>query len=446
MATTKPLSQRTVPLLLCVLLCVGGCGRNRDDLSRELPTRTDMNVLIISFDALRADALGVYGYPRRTSPNIDQFAQSALVFDRAHAAAQATPTSFAAAFTGQLPFRVFRAWKLENTTTIAGLFADAGYQTFAVLNNTQLVAERNFQQGWSEYEVFRLPDESALARATAMLEKNKNKRFFGWIHFLSPHTPYEPRPVASHLYDATYTGSVHRVLPNMVNVDPQRDMRRVRNLYDGEVFYADHLFGRLVHKLEELGLGDNTLIVLTADHGEQFLEHGELGHRTLYEETIRIPLLIRHPDVRQHDRTDLPFLNVDLLPTLTGLTGIPSEAVLDGIDLRNPNDVRNRLRISTAMTNGKEQSISITRGHDKLIVVCKPTFREELYRLDEDPGEQQDRILDDPGAAGALYDALKQVALGEPCKSIRQALAGVAPSSGLTDEQTRQLKSLGYIQ
>lgn len=446
MAKMNPLFRSSTLLLLCVLAALAGCDYGQDNLTENLPTRTDMNVLVISFDALRADALGIYGYHRNTSPNIDRFARSALVFDRAHAAGQATPTSFAAAFTGQLPFRVFRSWRLEDTTTIASLFSEAGFETFAVLNNTHLVAERNFQQGWQHYDVFRLPDESALGRAVAVLEANKDKRFFGWIHFLSPHTPYEPRPIASHLYDTSYTGSVHSVLPNMTNVDRDKDMRRVRNLYDGEVYYADHLFGRLVHKLEELGLGDNTLIVLTADHGEQFLEHGELGHKSLYEETIRIPLLIRHPDVRQHARTNLPFLNVDLLPTLSGLTGIQSEEVLDGVDLRQEDELQSRLRISTAMTHVSQQSMSITRGNDKLIVVCKPAFREELYELDEDPEEQHDRILDNPGAAGVLYDALKQVALGDPCKSIKQALAGVAQTSGLTEEQTRQLKSLGYIQ
>lgn len=446
MARRKASIVGIVTVFLTAALSLLGCGTEQGDLKRQLPIRSDMNVLIISFDALRADALGTYGYHRDTSPNIDRFAESALVFDHAQVAAQATPTSFASAFTGQLPFRVFRAWKLQNTLTLAQHFANAGFATFAVLNNTQLAPERNFQQGWDHYEALRVPDETALANAIAQLELHKDRRFLGWIHFLSPHTPYDPRPLAAHLYDATYTGPVRSVLPNMVNVDPNKDMRRVRNLYDGEVYYADHLFGRLVLKLEELDLGNNTLIVLTADHGEQFLEHGELGHRTLYEETVRVPLLVRHPDVRRHARTIVPFLNVDLLPTLTSLVGIENTATLDGVSLINHEASQNRIRVSAAMTNSKQQAISITRGHDKLIVVCKPSFREELYRLDDDPKEQNNRILDDPQTAGILFDALQKVTLGNPCKTIKQALAGVAPTSGLTDEQTRQLKSLGYIQ
>ncbi len=148
---------------ISVIACSDRRTEDNHSLAVHLPLDPELNVLIVSFDALRADALGLYGYTRPTSPRLDEFAQSALVFERAHTAAPVTPTSFAAAFTGQLPFRVFYGWNLIDTDTIAGVFAAANRRTFALINNTQLVAERNFQQGFQRYDVVHLPDEDVLA-------------------------------------------------------------------------------------------------------------------------------------------------------------------------------------------------------------------------------------------------------------------------------------------
>jgi arylsulfatase len=435
-------------LALGLAMLISGCdfgAEPRSPIAEQLPVRADMNVLIVSFDALRADALGLYGYHRDTSPNLDAFAQQALVFEHAYSAAPVTPTSFASAFTGQLSFRVFHSWSLLETTTLAGVYSSAGFNTFAVLNNAQLVAERHFDQGWQSYQVLNDPDETVLETGLAEIERMGDQRFMGWIHFISPHTPYDPRPMSEHFYDPSYSGPIQSAAGELTHVENDDDLKRVRDLYDGEIFFADHLFQRLIDRLTQLGLMDNTLIVVTADHGEEFYDHGKLQHNSQYEEVIRIPMLIRHPDVARGSRTDAPYLNADLLPTLAAISGIAIEEVPDGIDLTRPWRP-DRLRVSVGMTGRLLRQVSGTRENDKLIVTCKPDYAEEMYDLGQDPGEQSNRILDDPELAGRLYADIERIAFMDPCDAIQRAASGVAPETGLTEEQIQQLKSLGYLQ
>ena len=443
----KTSMYKTFLALMCtgLLLACSEPSPEEGSLGLHLPTDSNLNVLVVSFDALRADALGLYGYQRATSPNLDQYAESALVFDHAYTAAPVTPTSFAAAFTGQLPFRVFFEWKLIDTDTIATVFAKGGLRTFGLFNNTQLVAERNFQQGFQQYEVVHLPDEEVLERAMQLLDEHSKDRFFGWVHFISPHAPYQQRDMANQFYDSDYQGRFKRTTKGKFKLENEAELDRVRNLYDGEIFFADDLFAQLMAKLESLGLRDNTLVVVTSDHGEEFMDHGQLQHNSQYEELIRIPLIIYHPSGSQGARTDAPYLNVDLLPTLAAIAGVEYPGVADGIDLTRAYRL-DRTLVSTGMTHQSKRQMSINKGADKLIVSCKPDYQEQLYALDDDPLEQHDRILDDPGLAGKLFDDLETTALGDPCLAIAKALRGQLPETGLTEQQLERLKSLGYIQ
>lgn len=440
------MSRLFIAAALVLLLCAcDSKSRQSDSLTEELPTNTGLNVLIVSFDAMRADALGLYGYSRPTSVNLDRFAQESLIFDHAYAAAPVTPTSFAAAFTGQLPFRVFNAWKLIETDTLAEIFAGAGFTTFALLNNTQLVAERNFQQGWQRYDVVHLPDRELLQQAMQRIEEVGDQRFLGWVHFISPHTPYDYREMAEQFYDPDYSGRFEQTVPGTFEVQNEKELKRVRDLYDGEVFFADVLFGELLEFLDERGLMDNTLIVVTSDHGEEFMDHGNVQHNSQFEELIRIPMLIRHPDRPVQTRTDAPYLNTDLLPTLAAIVGIDAPEVPDGLDLTR-NFRRDRLRLSVGMTHKELRQVSATRKKGKLIVTCRPEYSESLYDLASDPGEQVDLILDAPKVADELYEGMTRQSYGEACELVQLAVSGQAETHGLTDEQINELKSLGYLQ
>lgn len=401
----------------------------------------------MSFDALRADALGAYGAERPATPNLDRFADEAVTFERAHASAQATPTSFAGAFTGSYPFRTFRGWQLTTDRTLAAQFQATGYRTAFFANNIQLMPERGFSAGFDAYHV--LPtgdDEDMLPRVLAWLEEEAEPPFFAWFHFLSPHSPYEARPLAEPFYEAGYEGPFARTTRGQFIVTSEADRKRVEDLYTGEVYYADWIFGQLIDRLTKLGLRDDTLIVVTSDHGEEFGEHGQYQHNHVFEEVARIPLLIGHPDLAGPLRSRRPASNVDLWPTLAGLAGLAApEGPLDGYDLLGevPDD---RVKIVAAMTHSVDRQLAVIQGEHKLIVVCAPEFDEMLFDLATDPGETSDRILDDPPRAEALAAAAEASFGEEPCAAMQKAAQGMPIEAGLTDEQIERLRSLGYIQ
>ncbi|MDX1626422.1 MAG: sulfatase [Wenzhouxiangellaceae bacterium] len=446
---------RSILLALAVLVLASGCRDTPPEMTPAHPALAaaldavdeDTNILVVSFDALRADALGVYGSDRGASPNIDRWASDAFVFERFYAAAQATPTSFAGAFTGQYPFRVFRGWRLADVDTLAEAMQRTGRRTFAVLNNVQLVSERNFQQGFDAYEVLRsAPEAEVVSRTAAMLDAGDEEPFFGWVHFISPHSPYTPREMARDFYTPGYEGPYEKGTGPDPHPETEADARRLRELYDGEVFFADMLFGRVMDLLDERGLSGDTLVVLTADHGDQFGEKGGYQHKVVYEMVVRIPFLMRPPGgLADQVRVSRPQVNTDLLPTLAAATGQRAETV-DGVDMAGPVTAQ-RLIVITAMTNRDHRSMAALQDDDKLVVTCPPPeFSEELYDLSVDPHERHDRILDDPDRAGELFDGLTALIGGDPCDVIRDATAGAEITDNLDEETIEKLRSLGYIQ
>ncbi len=203
-----------------------------------------------------------------------------------------------------------------------------------------------------------------------------------------PHAPWDRRNVSAHLYEEGYRGKFeHRAEGSLWEADP-RELARLRALYDGEIFFADLAFGRILDHLEETRLLDNTVVVFTSDHGEEFMEHGRLQHGWLTEENIRIPLLIRHPDTIGGRRIHSRVTNLDLLPTLMDIAGLEGSGDLDGRSvLAGSHDDRPLLAI--AHTSRTSQAASIREGSWKLIVRCGIVSDRFLYDLELDPGETQ---------------------------------------------------------
>lgn len=435
---------------LFMLFMLSSCGQEERQpqvpgLEQWLAPAPELNVLVVSFDALRADALGSYGYNRQTSPNIDQFANRSIVFENAYSAAPVTPTSFAAAFTGQYPFRVFIGWELQKTLTLASVMKNHGYRTFGLFNNVQLAQERNFDQGFESFDVANEPDETTLAKAKTLLSEHAHEQFFGWIHFISPHTPYRFRPMSSHLASKQDEGRFALTTGGHFEVESEQELKRARDLYDGQIFFADDLFAQLLSYLDELKLTEKTIIMLTSDHGEEFMEHGQLQHNSTYEEVIRIPMILYHPALETAQRTQIPYMNVDLFPMTLALAGIEQPAALDGLDLY-ASGAPLRHRIITGMTNNKRYEVAMADEGKKLMQICTPEFSEMLYDLIADPMERNDIVLDQPQMANSLFEELQRDMGGEPCNTIVSANRGIAPEQKLNDEQIEQLKSLGYIQ
>jgi len=400
--------------------------------------------VVVSFDALRADALGAYGYPKATSPRIDEFAGRSLVFDRAYSVAPVTPTSFAAAFTGQLPHRVFRGWKLEPVQTISQIFSEQGYRTAAFMNNAQVTTERNFDRGFHHFTYDAADDPEVLSSALAWLSENGDGKFFLWMHFLSPHAPYSVRDMASHLYDPEYQGQFQETTKGKFETDEPAEIERIRSLYDGEVFWADHLFGELLDQLEATGVLGRSLLVLTADHGEEFKERGGFQHKFLNEETIRIPLIIHHPKVSKGRRTDMLARNLDLLPTLAATLALPELEGLDGRNLMKVDDSAD-LVISEAMTDPAYRGVALIEGDRKLILTCYPEHRLELYDLVADPGEGHDLAEVEHDDVDRLRKRLLDTFGAAPCDEIHTAMRRHPATRDLSRETIEKLRAIGYV-
>ena len=435
-----------------VLLIIAACSEPHEappgGLHGDVPEADGMNLLVISFDALRADRLPIHGHPVDTAPHLSKLAERSVVFERYLSAAQATPTSFASAWTGMLPFRVFRGWQQRDEETLAQLFTDHGFHTFLVASNIQLLPERGFAQGFATYRLLdKADDEGLLEEAVRELQAAGDQQpFFGWVHFISPHTPYERKPGSEAFYEDMPTkGRYFERVPGQFDIESDAELQQALALYDGEIFYADGVLARLLAALERQGLRDNTIIVVTSDHGEEFMDHGQVQHNNVYDEVLRVPMIVHHPAMSDGIRYDAPASNVDLYPTLADWFGFDDDKRTDGIShfRRQP---EGRAVIGMAMTNQVDRQVSIERNGEKLHITCAPEFQERLFDLRADPGELQDLILDRPARAGELFDALSLITGGDPCEAMRTAAAGKTVDSNLTEEQLEQLRSLGYIQ
>jgi arylsulfatase len=441
-------SRPVLAFSVFLALFLAGCGAPPSDLDQlraALPPAPGANVIVISFDALRADALGYHGYPRGTSPHLDAFAADSLVFERAYTVAPVTPTSFAAAFTGLLPTRVFHRWNLTWDDTLAARFTAAGYRTAGFMNNLQLSEERHFHTGFEHYVMYQsTTDERVVEESLTWLGENRGERLFAWIHFLNPHAPYEAREMASQFYDPEYEGPFERTTRGRFETEDPREIRRIRNLYDGEVFYIDSLFDRMMTGLEEMGLLESSIVVVTSDHGEEFMEHGGFQHDRLTEEHVHIPLMLRHPEVEEPLRSPVLVSNVDLLPTLLALVGEPVEGPLDGRDLTSLEEDGQRV-VGVSMTGGKKRWLSLRREQHKLILTCLPEQAAVLYDLEEDPGETRDYGSERPGVLRELLAELDTILGGDACGVMQKAVSGADPTRGLSPEVVEGLKALGYL-
>ncbi len=450
--------ERIATVLLALgALILSACSQPQPDpepepkpaaLASLLPAHPNANVIVLSFDALRADALGTYGYRLETSPHIDAFSGGAMHFVNAYSVAPKTPTSFASAFTGQYPNTAFNDWRLRSESTLAEEFQKAGYRTAAFLNNPHLPRVRGFARGFETYRYYPgMADEPVLREAGSWLRRNAGEKLFVWVHLFDPHAPYDRRTAAEHLYDPAYQGRFRARAADMAPVADEKDLEHVRSLYDGEVHAADQLFGEWIALLKELELYDTSFVILTSDHGEEFMEHGHMEHGRLNEENLRIPLLIRAPGQQEGHRFAGRVSNLDLLPTVLPLVGVPAPTALAGRNLRD-SDPTGRALIAVANTDFEGLAASILSGREKLIVQCFAGGERQLFDLVEDPGETRNLAKERTARADALEVELWRT-LGLPgCSDLPLVVPGRQENEtkGLPRKSIEALKRLGYIE
>jgi len=288
------------------------------------------NIIIIMIDALRKDHLSCYGYYRNTSPKIDEFAEDAIQFENTVSTCSWTSPSIASLFTSLYVSGHGLMTHSQKSTdildlqfeTLAEVLKKNGYMTSAFIANRWIREEFNYHQGFDTFEQVGgdIPRPSAAAvkeKAVAWLKNKAKQPFFAYIHFMDVHGPYYP----PYPYNTFFTSQNKRELTlqeytklRYLKYEGQRDLNFYINQYDGEIRYCDYNIGKIIQYLKEADLYDDSIIILTSDHGEAFFEHGECDHGfTLYNEEIRVPLIIRFPssaDSSINDRINPQLIDI----------------------------------------------------------------------------------------------------------------------------------------
>jgi arylsulfatase A-like enzyme len=444
------------------------CGHGASDHPR--------NAILISIDTLRPDYLGCYGHPRDTSPTLDALAQAGVRFEDVTAAAPWTLPSHATMLTGLYPnhhgVKHHQTRLSDKIVTLTEEFAAAGYQTFAVVN-THNVGAPEFQlgQGFApehfryiieteddpktlKLKTFNSGDMVVATAKELLLARDEDKPFFLFLHFYDVHTDFTPRNEYRERFVEPYAGRLTGSTTQLVRVRNgeetlgENDLRWLREMYEAEIRQLDDLLGRFFGWLDDQDLADESLFVITSDHGEEFQEHGSVLHgRTQYQEVLRIPLLVRGPGVPAGQVISTPVHGVDVTPTILGLMGLSSSQPRDGLDVSvlwkggEGGSLPPRLFFSEADHNNRVDGKDVydikkmvRRGSEKLLLDTH-TSAIELYDLASDGAEKHDRAALDPARAQSLRAELEQFLKG--------AVEGEAipPQS---EEERRRLEALGY--
>ena len=282
---------------------------------------SDYNIVLISVDTLRADHLGCYGYEKNTTPNIDKFARESILFEDAYSQAPSTVPALRSIMTGQLISNEDKndiTAYYYNRTYLAQILHKKGYRTAAFTDHYALGSKnekRTFSiyradtivRGFDSFENFghnikEVTSHILTKHAIQWLDENGSK-FFLWVHYFDPHFNYNPLPKYAGLFmpagkecGRVYNGIDMSDIRKIQKTLTQQEVDCLRCLYDAEIFYTDEYIGKLLEKVKELGLLDKTVIIITADHGEEFKERTRIGHeKTVYNEVLHVPLIVRIP-------------------------------------------------------------------------------------------------------------------------------------------------------
>jgi arylsulfatase A-like enzyme/TolA-binding protein len=399
------------------------------------PKKAPANVILITIDTLRADHLGCYGYRQIKTPNIDALAEDGIRFERAFTAVPVTLPSHTAMMTGTYPMfsgmHDFAANKLSpQQPTLASVLKQSGYTTGAVIGSAVLDSRFGLNQGFDFYydhfdfsrldeknlDEMERPGNVVADQTLDWLSKNWQSKFFLWMHLYDPHYPYNPPAPYSRDY--------------------------ADRPYDGEIAFADEQVGRLIRFLKEKKLYENSIIVLSGDHGESLGEHGEKTHGFfIYNATMHVPLIIYLPG-KSAGTLNAPVSLVDLMPTILASLGIDSPSQIQGTSLlpqlEKTSETRDRDLYGETFLPRIHFDWSELRGTENTKYHFIDAPRPELYDLAKDPGETHNLFSEKKAVAEEMRAKLAGL--------IRQYSAEkeLAQKTGLDPALMERLKSLGY--
>lgn len=390
-------------------------GRARAATSPPSPGKRAIgaNLIVIILDAAARDHFGLYGSKEGTTDAIDALAGESVVFDRAYTQASYTLASTASLFTGRLPVfhRVTRSNLRKAVTlpeampTLAGVLGEAGYDT-AMFTGNPNTSSYEVARGFDEvFELFRLHPGVARAEgfrrpALDWVDRLRDSPFLLYLHYVQPHEPFDVAPSRFYRgldpnYRGVFSGKGARGR-SREDVDAE-DLKYLRQLYDGNLRYPDEEVGRLVASLRERGVLDESVLVLSSDHGESLGERGAFRHgHGVDRELVPIPLLIRLPSrLGVTGRRSSPVGNVDVMPTLLDLVGVSVPDSLDGTSFRHlldGEDLAGWPRTIPAWAGGDRATTVAVYGAGYKYVFDSRTGRERLFTAEEQEDGEDVRV------------------------------------------------------
>lgn len=428
---------------------------SRDARSRDavLPTK---RVILVTVEAFNRDHVHAYGYPRSTTPNLDQLIREGTSFDRHYATAPYTHPSLASLLTGVMPTML---GFVDNTPvlppalpTLPERLADAGYVTASFSSQYILSNRYGLNRGFHYYRNH--PNDVTAATLNAellpFLDAHRDDNLFTWVHYFDPHGPYRPPAGWREKFvgDAAWTADSVKLtadpkaaegvaaIPNYVYDKEKLDRRWYVAGYDGDIAYWDSELGKLMAFVRARGWEEDTVILLTADHGESMTDHGRyFCHGSLWEHDIHVPMVVWGKGIPADRRVDLPTSHLDLMPTMLALAGVlPADAPRASMLTDDPE----RLAIAT-LGKGDALRWAVRDGGFYKIIMQVGGVLDDVYNLSVDRAETRP-IGVPPKDASALASRFRKL-LAAGFGDVR-----VVNTPTLDDEERERLRALGYIE
>jgi arylsulfatase A-like enzyme len=428
--------------------------------------------VLITVESLRPEHLGCYGCAKPTSPALDALARESTIYEDAHAVTSWTLASHASLFTGLYPTAHGAVGPMDRLgdvhETLAEMLSAAGYRTAGFAGGPYLRRAHNLHQGFEHYDDHvsaetheEAHDDVTNAELTDTVlgflreRRDRDRPLFLFVYYWDPHYDYIPPPPYDSLFvgpadvavDVTDYGITDKIGP----LTSPAELSYVLARYDGEIRWTDEHLGRLLDALREAGLWDDALIIVTADHGEEFFEHGTKGHKNnLFVESVHVPLLVKYPGGGRTGRDGRLVSLVDVAPTVLELAGAHASRPLHGRSLLEPAPPLDRdiyfelMSVWYHATTGgetREPWYAVREGDLKLVTV--PRRGEQwLFDVGDDPGERHSLLPERADLAAALQQKLD--AWRQEMELVGRYLEPGGPAE-LDPEELERLRALGYV-
>ncbi|MBI2472249.1 MAG: sulfatase [Planctomycetes bacterium] len=458
----KTIPRVAVLLLICSLAAFSHASETKSPVTKK----NYPSLLLITVDTLRADRLPFYGYKRNTAPFLGKLAGEGIVFTNAYSTSSWTVPSVTSLITGVYPSshgitrgsikkaHVYRQERIpRKLPNLPEQLRALGYRTYAVTANTHLMKDLGFGRGFDRYACIGFYTAEKVNQTFLKWKQeieSHNGPVFIWLHYFDPHIPYMGRQPWLNQYqsdetegECTTISSVSRPvkLSRILQKKGPRILTQIQSHYDSEINYCDEHIKKLFQEFPSL---EKYAVVFTADHGEEFMEHGKLGHgRNLYNDTVRIPMFVRIPGKTSITTSKDVVSLIDVAPTLLAIAGGKApqswqgRALIDQKGLISPKEER---YVFTQINNGIVPPMNALIGSNWKLIMKEKTQTKELYNLMNDPTERNNLTTAQPEKAKQQNDIFQKLVLTLP------PAPKATKNKPLQKDKEEMLRSLGYIQ